>query len=275
MIALFWFTVRQNLRLRRLWFVLLLLTGPSGLALLIRYFGPSGRSHHLWDLYQGPILFVLLMAVLPLVCMLHGSTLIGAEVDGRTLVYLTTRRMRRETVLLVRVAAAWVALTALVELAVIAFHFCTLAGMDIDGSNAAAGLEAERAWNPAHDLLAYLRVIPLAVLVFLSLFTLISLVFRRPLIISIIYLVFVEMVASNAPVRAQIYTITHQVRQMLKASIPRLLSVLPPHHNRALIEPLYPPDATGYIPLIIIVAVTLMLACVAVRTRELVPARTG
>jgi hypothetical protein len=104
---------------------------------------------------------------------------------------------------------------------------------------------------------------------------LISLVFRRPLIISIIYLVFVEMVASNAPVRAQIYTITHQVRQMLKASIPRLLSVLPPHHNRALIEPLYPPDATGYIPLIIIVAVTLMLACVAVRTRELVPARTG
>ena len=82
--------------------------------------------------------------------------------------------MRRETVLLVRVAAAWLVLTALVDLAAIAFHLCMLTGVDIDRFNAAAGRAGDQAWNPVHDLLVYLRVIPLAVLVFLAVFTLIS-----------------------------------------------------------------------------------------------------
>ena len=275
MVALFWFTIRQSLRLRKLWFVLLVLAGPCALALLIRHFEVTNQLEGVWKLYHIPMLFLFFMIGLPMVCMLYGSSLIGSEVDGRTLGYLTTRRMRRETVLLVRFAAGWLLLTVLAQLAVAAFHLCNLVGLDIDRLNAVADAAGDRPWEPWRDLFCYLRVVPFAVAAFLAVFTLLSLILRRPLIISLAYLVFLEMVVSNAPLKAQIYTITHQLRQMLKASIPNLLDAFPPFRSRAVIEALYPPGATGSIPLIIVVVAALALACVAMRTRELVPAKTG
>ncbi|HVP12776.1 MAG TPA: hypothetical protein VMV94_16495 [Phycisphaerae bacterium] len=275
MAALFWFTVRQSLRLRRLWFVVLLLIGPSGLALVVRHFDVTDRLEGVWKLYQIPMLFMLLMVVLPLTCMLHGSTLIASEAEGGTLVYLITRRMRRETVLLVRFAAVWGVLTVLLGLAFSAFHLCATAGLDIDRLNEAAEMTRENAWNPSHDLFSYLRVIPLAVAAFLAVFTLISLLFKRPLIISLGYLVILEMIVGNAPVRAQICTITHQLRRMVKASIPDLLQALGSRHARMLIEPFYPPGATGLIPLVALVIAALGLACLAMRTREPVPAKAS
>jgi ABC-type transport system involved in multi-copper enzyme maturation permease subunit len=275
MAALFWFTIRQSLRLRKLWFVLLVLVGPCALALLIRHFEVTNRLEDVWKLYHIPMLFLFFMIGLPMVCMLYGSSLIGSEVDGRTLGYLTTRRMRRETVLLVRFAAGWLLLTVLAQLAVAAFHLCNLVGSDIDRLNAVAGAAGDRPWEPWRDLFCYLRVVPFAVAAFLAVFTLLSLILRRPLIISLAYLVFLEMVVSNAPLKAQIYTITHQLRQMLKVSIPNLLDAFPPFRSRAVIESLYPPGATGSISLIIVVVAALALACVAMRTRELVPAKTG
>lgn len=275
MAALLWFTIRQYLRLRRLWFVLLLLAGPAALALLIRSLEPPGQLHLLMKLYHGPMLFMLLMVVLPLVCMLHGTALIGSEVDGRTLVYLTTRRMRRETVLLVRFVAVWLLLSVLVELAAAVFHFCAVAGLDVDRLNAEAGATADLAWRPWHDLLCYSPVLPVAVAAFLAVFTMISFVSRRPLAVSILYLVAVELVMSNTPTRARIYTITHQLRLLLRAFMPNLLDVFTTPRNRATIESFFPPDAIGVIPLIVVILLALAIACLAIRMRELQPVKAG
>jgi hypothetical protein len=275
MAALFWFTIRQSLRLRKLWFVLLLLVGPCAIVLLIRHFDVTDRLEDVWKLYHIPLLFLFFMIVLPMICMLHGSALIGSEVDGRTLVYLTTRRMRRETVLLVRFAAVGLLLTVLGQLAVGVFHLCNIVGSDLDQLNAAADATGDHAWEPWRDLLCYLRVVPFAVAAFLAVFTLISLIFRRPLIISLAYLVILEMVVSNSPVRARLYTINHQLQQMLKASIPNLLDAFPPFRSREVIESFYPSGASGVITLILVIVAALALACAAMRMRELAPAKTG
>jgi ABC-type transport system involved in multi-copper enzyme maturation permease subunit len=275
MAAVFWFTIRQHLRLRRLWFTLLLLAGPAALVLLIRHFAHNMQYEHVWRRYQVPMVFMLFMIVLPLVSMLHGSALIGAEADSRTLVYLITRRLRRETVLIVRFAAVWILLTVLAVLAAVALHFCSIAGLDVARLNETASLTGDAAWRPAHDLLGYLGAIPFAVAAFLAVFTLFSLVFPRPLVVSLLYLIIGEMIVGNAPVQAQVYTISHQLRRMLNSSIPFLMDVLTPAPNRSLVEPLYVPGRTGVIPLLAVTLLALALAAVAVRTRELQPAKTS
>ncbi len=272
--AIFWFAIRQNLRLRRLWFVLLLLAGPSAIALLIRRFAHSVEIEDYWDRYHSPMVYMLFMVVLPLVCMLCGSALIGSEADGRTLVYQITRRSRRETVLWVRFAAVWLTLTILAVLAVTAYHFCTVGGLDIEQLNDDGGWANARAWHPWQDLLGYLQTTPFAIAAFLGIFTLVSLVFRRPMVVSLIYLVLFEMGVGNAPMQAQIYTITHQLKRMMNASIPHLLDLFAQSHGRAIVKQLYPPGRSGVIPLLIVTLLALILASIAMRSRELLPAKT-
>jgi len=272
MVALFWFTIRQYLRARQLWLVALLMAGPCALALLVRRFEPPGGLTEIWEAYHEVMLSLLFMIVLPLMCMLYGSTLIGSEVEARTVVYLVTRRMRRATVLLVRFTATALLLVALFGIAVLAFHLCMVGGADIEGLNSAAGLALDRAWQPGRDLAAYLSVIPLGVVAFLAVFTLISLVTPRSLTISALYIVIVEAVVACLPVRAQVYTITHQLRQSLTTFISRdLLHVVGPPGEFQ--ERLYPIGETGTFPLLMMVFVVMGLACILVSKRELAPSR--
>ena len=274
MVALFWFTIRQCLRGRKLWLVALLLGAPCALALLMRHFEPPSGLTDIWEGYHGVMLSLMFMVVLPLLCMLYGSALIGSEVEGRTLVYLLTRRMRRATVLLVRFAAAVLVLVVLFGMAVLAFHLCMVVGADIEGLNSTAGLAPDRAWQPGRDLATYLGIIPLGVVAFLAVFTLISLVTARSLTISTLYIVIVEAVVANLPVRAQVYTITHQLRRSLTTFISRdLLQVVGPPGEFQ--ERLYPVGATGTIPLMMMVLVVMGLACILVSKRELMPARVA
>ncbi len=272
MVALFWFTVRQCLRGRKQFLEALLLVAPCVLALLIRHFETTGGLTELREAYHGVMLSLMFMVVLPLLCMLFGSALIGSEVEGRTLVYLVTRRMRRATVLLVRFSAAALVLVLLFGVAVLAFHLCMVVGADLEGLNSAAGLSPDQAWQPWRDLAAYLGVLPLGVASFLAVFTLFSLLTARSLTLSILYIVIMEAMVGSLPVRAQVYTITHQLRRSLATFISRdLLQVVGPPVEFQ--ERLYPVGATGTIPLLTMVIAVLTLACILVSKRELAPTR--
>ncbi|MCH9002753.1 MAG: hypothetical protein IIC02_09295, partial [Planctomycetes bacterium] len=101
--ALFLFTIRQTLSSRKIWLTILLLIAPSVLMLIIRNFAPPfDHVRGLWSIYHVFAQFLFIMGLVPLVCMVHGTALIGAEVEARTIVYLITRRMRRATVMLVK-----------------------------------------------------------------------------------------------------------------------------------------------------------------------------
>ncbi len=269
--ALFLFTVRQILLSRKIWLTLLLLVAPCALLLVIRNFGPEIKKPHvLWEMYHVMSQFFFLMGLVPLVCMVHGTALIGAEVEARTIVYLITRRMRRSTVLLVKYVATAFVLAVLCDLAMLGLYLCALAGRGLPAMVANTKL-AE--WNPAGELGCYLAVVPLAVMGFLAIFSLIGLLTARPLGTSVAYLVLVELILSNIPVRARVFSLMHQLRVTMVDAIPgisRLYEV-----PRELHEELYGGGVSALPELFGVVAVALALSCVLMTMRELVPTKVA
>ena len=274
MFPLFRFTIRQMLLQRRIWLTLLLLAGPCAVALLIRFVAPAEDKYekfqHLWQSFHGPAVFAMFMVVMPLVCMLAGTTLIGTEVESGTLVYLITRRMRRATVLLVRFAAAAVAMAIMIDLALAAIYCCATLGMDVPAMAKAA---AEGPWDPTADLLAYLLVAPLAVVAFLAVFTLISLLAAKPLAISIVYLTVVELVLSNIPLGVRAYSLSHHIRKTLFDAAPMAARMY--DQGTETMATFYPPGSTGTVTVCAVTAAALGLACFLMTVRELVPAKVA
>ena len=269
-VALFKFTLFQKLVDRKIWLTLLLLASPCALVLLIRNFAlDNAAPRELWETYHVPVQFLLMMVVLPLVCMLHGVSMITAEVEGQTLVYLITRRMRRATVLIVKFVATFLVLAVLSDLAMVALHMCNLAGLDERTRQAITGVHG--GWNPASDLQWYLLItIPAGVVGFLAIFTLIGMITAKPLSLSIFYIIVVELILSNLPIGARVYSLMHQVRVMSAGHIPNVSSLyeLPPD-----LLPLYASDQSGIPGFCGIVIVALVLSTVLVTIRELMPAK--
>lgn len=267
--ALFLFTIRQTLSSRKIWLTILLLIAPSVLLLIIRNFAPPiDRASSQWEIYHVFAQFLFIMGLVPLVCMVHGTALIGAEVEARTIVYLITRRMRRATVMLVKFFATALVLAVACDMAMVGLHYCMLAGRDMVTLLAGTSYAV---WNPTQELLCYLYIIPVAVLSFLAIFSLIGLMSARPLAMSVLYLVTVEMVLSNIPVRARMYSLMHQLRVMMAGALPGVTKLyeLP----RELSQELYNDDASALPQILAIVVVALVLSAILMTNRELVPTK--
>ena len=113
-LALFNFTMRQTLLHRRVWLAVLILAAPCVLHVAIRAVAPPiDEPQDMWEVYHVSALFLLMSVLIPLVCMVYGTALVGADVEAGTMVYLITRRMRRATVLLVKFVATSLVLAVL------------------------------------------------------------------------------------------------------------------------------------------------------------------
>jgi len=269
-VALFKFTLFQKLVDRKIWLTLLLLASPCALVLLIRNFALDNPPPlERWEMYHVPVQFLLIMVVTPLVCMVHGVSLIATEVEGQTLVYLITRRMRRATVLIVKFVATALVLVVLSDLAMVALHLCNLAGLDELTRQAITGVHG--GWDPSSDLQWYLLMtIPASVVGFLAIFTLVGMVTAKPLSLSIFYIIAGELILSNLPIGARVYSFMHQVRVMSAGHIPNVpyLYDLPVD-----LLPLYAADKSGIPGFCGIVIVALGLSAVLVTMRELMPSK--
>ncbi len=271
--ALFGFTIRQMLLSRKIWMTLLLLAAPCALILTIRSVAPPVEdAKELWEMYHVSVQFLLVMVILPLVCMVHGVGLIGSEVEGRTLVHLITRRLRRSTVLLVKYVATALLLAVLCDLALLALYCCTFARQDLPTLIAEAPSYTD--WAPARELLCYLAIIPAGIVGFLAIFTLIGLLTAQPLALSVFYLIIVELIMGNIPAETQAYSLLHPLRLMMIAAIPKLINLF--HEAEMSVEVfarLYPEGATGLPQLFGVVLVALVLSTLLVTIRELMPAK--
>jgi hypothetical protein len=270
-LALFTFTMRQTLVNRRIWLTVLLLSAPCALILVIRGVAPPvERVKELWEMYHVSSHFLLISLLVPLVCMVHGTALIGAEVEARTIAYLTTRRMRRGTLMLVKFAGTALVLAVLCDLALVAFHLCGLAGRDL---TSLAPWSAVPDWQPTRDLGHYLLVIPVEVVSFLAIFNFVALIFARPLAISAFYLITMELVISNIPAKVAKYSLLYHLRMLIGAEMPRVLRLqeLPPDLH----EKMYPQGVSMLPQLLGIILVALVLSGLLVTFRELVPTKVA
>ena len=270
--ALFLFTIRQMLRDVKFWAVAASLFLPCALALLIQHFHPPIKDlAPAWHLYHGLSQFMFLMGLLPLACMIYGTGLIGTEAESTTIGYLITRRLHRGTVLLTKFAATALVLIAACAVATAAIYACVVFRLDWEALAPKSAALAH--WTPANELKVYLIVTALGVIGFLSIFSLIGLLTAKPLAISVLYMVVVELVISNLPARARAYSLIHQLRVSAAAEIPRLVRLFELPSDLG--EQLFPADGSGVPEVLMASAAALLLSCALVSIRELIPSKVA
>lgn len=262
MLALFNFTLRQCLRDLKFWLTVVALFLPCVLVGVVRYFGPAQSPDRAWMLYQGLTHFMLLLVLVPLASMIYGTGLIGAEVESRTITYLITRRLRRRTVLAVRFVAIWIALTAACWAGLVALHLCVVARRNWTGmDHGTLG-----GWNVTAELFDYMVLIPVAVGGFLAVFALIGIVFSRPLAWSLVYFVMFELILGNIPADVNQYSLVRHLRGWAVTRVANLERLNP----EMMIA-----DSGGLRNVILVGGVSLILACVWIGRRELVPGKVA
>ena len=264
-LALFGFTIRQSLTERKIWLVAVLVLMPAVIAGLIRTTATDWHNPVQWQQYHRLVQGLVFAGAIPLMCLLFGPAIMGAEADAGTLAYLLTRRMRRATVFVVRFFAVVLVLTGLSFVSILACHLAAVGGASAEALEWMAPL-----WAPHREAVQYMAVAGPAVAAFLGVFTVVSLITSRTLIASAMYLITVEVFLANLPMAAQAYTITHQVRKTICAAIPNTTAIhdsLPP----ALVDKLYGSGESGLMALAIVVGILVAAGCGLVTYRELVP----
>lgn len=261
---LFTFSLRQALFQRQVLFQVLLLAAPCALAGHMRHFAAGRQGVRLWMAYHEPMQ-LLFGLILPLLAMLAGAALLGPEIESRTVLYLITRRLGRRRVWLVRFAALAVAVTLLSEAAAALLFSIVFGASDLPE------FSTRYQWTPLAEWGRYALLIPVTVIVYLAVFSLISLVVARPIALSILYLILVELAVARLPFPARAYTITHQIQALMTRHIDRVhrLVNLSDQLKAQLLSETWP----AWTIIGIIIAVCVITSCVLVARRELVPAK--
>jgi ABC-type transport system involved in multi-copper enzyme maturation permease subunit len=278
-LALVRFTVGQTLRDRKLLLAMIFLAGPCALALLLRILsahiegtheaGERGEGLHVWVRYHMVLMHMILGGSVPMMCMLYGPALLVGEAEAGTLAYLFTRRLHRATVLVCRYFGVAIVLSLVAMAGCVAAHGIAVWG-DLGNLNETWPVN----WRPPHDLGRYLWIVPLAVLAYLSVFSVMNLITRRSLIASGVYFIAFEVALANMPIAAGQYSIIHQLRKTLSAGTPgvsRLFNV----PDLAAARLLYPAGKSGVAVLLLVIAVLLVVACILAWRRELLASRVA
>jgi ABC-2 type transport system permease protein len=143
---------------------------PAALVLFARLIAPPDKitGPVLYNMLAGGLIFGFTLVILAVV---FGTGVVSQEVEGRTIVYLLTRPVARARVLLAKFLAAVVMITAAVWLSTLLLVLVTYGP---------AGLSAA-------PVLRDLRVLPVGVLAYGSLFLLMATALNRPLIYGLFF----------------------------------------------------------------------------------------
>lgn len=196
--ALFWLTLRQHARARRLAVLGILFTLPAAIALLARYANQPPAE-------AGELEFALIFnfiphALIPLVALLYASGMVQDEVEEQTLTYLLVRPMPRWAVYLTKLAATVLVTVVLAGLFTAITYLAIHAG-GTEGAGAVAG----------HALRAA-GLMGLALLAYCALFGWLGLVVRRSLVMGLGYIIVFEGILANIPFVVRQATVMYYFR---------------------------------------------------------------
>jgi ABC-2 type transport system permease protein len=228
--ALFWLTLRQQCRAKRLFVLAFLFTLPAALAVTIWYFEPMFDNYPLRVALRfsllpqapismiGPVAAVLLSrsfyefefglilnliphALIPLAALLYASGMIQDEIEEQTLTYLLIRPLSKWSIYLTKFVATLLVTTALAAL----FTLVTYLTIYLTNASIPFGVILTRAFQAA-------CLFGLTILGYTSLFGCISLVVRRSLVFGVAYIIVFEGVLANIDFAARRLTIMYYFR---------------------------------------------------------------
>lgn len=157
-----------------------------------------------FDLYGVIVVVYYVRNVLPLAALFYASALVADEVEGRTLTYLLTRPIRRESILLGKFAAYLVTTSTLTLPALFVTFFLLVT---------TRGFSAVASRVP--DLFRDGGVVLLTLLAYGALFTFLGVALRRPVIPGLVFIGLWELVA-NLPGYLPRFTLTAYLRSLVR-----------------------------------------------------------
>jgi ABC-2 type transport system permease protein len=185
----------------------LLVALPALLAVVYRVVlasGAPGKTLAPLDLYALVVAVFWVRNVLPLAALFHATSLVADEVEGRTLTYLLTRPIARPAILAGKFAA-YLATSLAVALPAGVVTFFLLA--------------SARGWSDVGaavpDLFRDLGVMALTLVAYGTLFTLLGVVLKRPVIPGLLFLFGWELLA-NLPGYLPRLTLTTWLRSLIR-----------------------------------------------------------
>jgi ABC-type transport system involved in multi-copper enzyme maturation permease subunit len=190
---------------RRSFLMALLVAAPVAFSVLYRVLAathgtpPLGPS----DLYALMVAIYWVRNVLPLAALFYATSLIADEVEGRTLTYLLTRPLTRASIFAGKFAAYLATTFTLALPAAVVTFFVLMTAPNAPGVAAAAA-----------DLLRDLGVMLLTLVAYGSLFGLLGVLLRRPVIPGLLFLYGWELL-SNLPGYLPRLTLTAWLRSLI------------------------------------------------------------
>lgn len=190
--------IRQMLGGGKIWLLLALAAAPLPLAILIEQYGEFGSAEER-ELVLGIVLYFFYpLAVCLLGSILYGSSLLSAEIEGKTITYLFTRPLPKWRILLSKYGA----MASCLALPAAAGVF--LAWL-ILGAPGGAGL-----------LLGLLAGVGLAAFAYTAINLLIGALFSaRPLVVGFIHGLVLELALSLVPAVVNSFTVAYYVRSLV------------------------------------------------------------
>ena len=158
-----------------------------------------------FDLYGRMVVFFYLRFAVPLTALFYATALIADEVEGRTLTYLLTRPIRRESILAGKFAA-YVVTTLTLALPAVLLTFFTL--MTVRGRANLCGA--------VPDLLRDLGVVTVALLAYGAVFTLFGVLLKRPVIPGLLFIFVWELFLPSFPGYVPYVTLTAYLRSLVR-----------------------------------------------------------
>jgi ABC-2 type transport system permease protein len=238
-------TLKDLFRPKKLIVVLIVAALPLLVAVLWRVAAPADQFVKS-DVYNRLSDLLIFGFVLVMLACVFGTNLVAQEVEQKTIVYLLTRPVPRWRILLMKYLAAFLATTLATWLAAMLLFTVTTSTVHL--THTAFG----------RDLI----VIPIGCLAYGGLFLLIATLFRRPLVIGLIYTFAVESWLPNLPGNFKMLSLM----AYLRALAPHPLSTADPTDIATDIT-----QALAWKVVIGVVIVTVTAACVVFSTSEYVP----
>jgi len=156
-------------------------------------------------IFSRVILVVYIQLLIPILALLFGSLIVNEEVDNKTLVFLTTSPIPKPAVILGKYAAYILLSAIIVNLGLL---LCFLI-VNISPSGQAPQVR---------EFLSYLGVGTLALVTYTAFFTLLGTLFKKSMVLGILFIFGWENVVQYFPGTTQKFTIIHWIKSLLPAA---------------------------------------------------------
>ena len=204
---IFIFFFKQDLKSKRVKIFLLFSMVPVFILLIAKILEMNNPAADVLasKIFTRVVLIVYIQLLIPVLALLFGSLIVNEEVDNKTLVFLTTSPIPKPAVILGKYTAYVIITALIVNLGLFLSFFIVKIGNPGDTVH-------------IKQFFSYVGVGTLALVTYTAFFTLLGTLFKKSMILGLLFIFGWENVVQYFPGTTQKFTIIHWIKSLLPAA---------------------------------------------------------